>query len=101
MGSGELRDTHRYNHAWEAHALGELRRGEGAWLETRTEHGRVHGGTDTSARNECFARWWGAHQAGRDAVMLAQDHATADELAAKAHATRVLAGEVQARGGSV
>jgi conjugative relaxase-like TrwC/TraI family protein len=98
LGAIELRDTHRYEHRWEAQALGQLRRGDHTWLETFTAHARVHGGSETSARSECFTRWWRAHQAGHHTVMLAQDHATAGELAAKAHATRVLAGKVQ-RGG--
>jgi conjugative relaxase-like TrwC/TraI family protein len=98
LGAIELRDTHRYTHAWEARALGELRRGDSAWLETFTAHGRAHGGSDATARTECFTRWWRAHQHGRDAVMLAQDHATAGDLAVRAHEVRLLSGEVQ-RGG--
>ena len=98
LGAVELRESHRYAHAWEAQALSQLRRGDGAWLEEFAAHRRVHGGTETTARNECFDRWWRAHQAGRDAVMLAQDHATAAELANRAHATRVVAGDVHPRG---
>ena len=98
LGAVELRDTHRYAHAWEARALAQLRRGEGAWLEDFVAHGRVHGGAGTSARNECFTRWWAAHHHGRDAVMLAQDHATAHQLAVRAHATRVVAGDVRPGG---
>jgi conjugative relaxase-like TrwC/TraI family protein len=98
LGAIELRDTHRYAHAWEAHALAQLRRGDHAWLEGFAAHGRVHGGSQTQARTECFTRWWRAHQAGRDAIMLAHDHATAGELANRAHATRVVAGAVQPGG---
>src|SRR5205814_5548354 len=42
--------------------------------------------------------WWASHQAGREAIMLAHDHATAHELAAHARAARVAVGEVQPRG---
>jgi conjugative relaxase-like TrwC/TraI family protein len=98
LGAIELRDSHRFTHAWEARALGQLRRGDSHWLETFAGHGRVHGATETTTRNECFARWWRASQAGRDAIMLAQDHATAAELASRAHTTRVVAGEVQPGG---
>jgi hypothetical protein len=98
LGAIELRDTHRYARAWEALALAALRRGDSAWLEAFAAHGRVHGGSEAAARSECFTRWWRAHQHGRDAVMLTQDHATAGDLAARAHNVRVLSGEVQ-RGG--
>jgi conjugative relaxase-like TrwC/TraI family protein len=98
LGAVELRESHRYSHAWEAHALAHLRRGDGKWLEEFAAHGRVRGGSENTARNECFTRWWRAHQAGRDAVMLAQDHATVAELASRAHATRVVAGAVQPGG---
>jgi conjugative relaxase-like TrwC/TraI family protein len=98
LGAVELRETHRFEHLWEAKALTELRRGNGLGLDAFVAHGRVHGGAETSARNDCFARWWRAHQAGRDAVILAQDHATANQLANHAHVTRVVAGAVQPGG---
>src|SRR6266511_3474904 len=44
LGAVELRESHRYAHAWEARALAKLRRGDGNWLEEFATHGRVHGG---------------------------------------------------------
>jgi conjugative relaxase-like TrwC/TraI family protein len=98
LGAVELHEAHRFTHRWEAHALAQLRRGEAAALQAFLLHGRVHGGPQRQAQRECFIGWWAAHQAGRDAIMLAHDHATARDLAAHARAARVAAGQVQARG---
>jgi conjugative relaxase-like TrwC/TraI family protein len=93
-GAIELRQTHRFAHAWEAAALTQLRGGHGGWLGAFEAHGRIHGGTEIEASRELFGRWWAAHQAGRDAIMLTPDHRRAGELAARARTTRVVAGQV-------
>jgi hypothetical protein len=49
-------------------------------------------------QRDCLTGWWAAHQDGRDAIMLAHDHATAHELATHARALRVVAGKVQRDG---
>ena len=94
FGAVELHQTHRFAHAWEAAALTQLRDGDSTWLGAFEAHGRIHGGTETQASRELFGRWWAAHEAGRDAIMLAPDHRRAAELAARARATRVVAGQV-------
>ncbi len=94
FGAVELHQTHRFAHSWEAAALAQLREGDGAWLAAFEAHGRIHGGTETQASRDLFGRWWDAHQAGRDAIMLAPDHRRAGELAARARRTRVIAGQV-------
>ena len=98
LGAVELHEAHRFTHPWEAHALAQLRRGDHAGLQAYERHGRIHGAPRREAQRDCFAGWWAAHQGGRDAIMLAHDHATTRELAAQAHAARVRAGEVHARG---
>jgi len=98
IGAVELRQTHRFAHAWEAAALAQLREGDGAWLGAFAAHGRIHGGTETQGSRDVFGRWWDAHQGGRDAIMLTPDHRRANALAARARATRVIAGEVSPGG---
>ena len=95
LGAIELHEAHRFTHSWEAHALAELRRGEPAGLEALGWHGRIHGGPQRQAHRDCLAAWWAAYHAGRDAIMLAHDHATTHQLATHAHAARVIAGEVR------
>jgi conjugative relaxase-like TrwC/TraI family protein len=94
----ELHEAHRFTHDWEAHALAQLRHGDRNGVRALAANGRIHGAPQLQAQRDCFTGWWSAHQASRDAVMLAQDHATAHQLAAHARAARVVAGEVQARG---
>ena len=77
LGAVELREAHRFTHQWEAHALAQLRRGDHTGLDAFARHGRVHGGPQPQAERACFVGWWDAHRAGRDAIMLAHDHATA------------------------
>ena len=79
LGAVELHEAHRFTHRWEAHALAQLRRGDHAGLEALARHGRVHGGPQPQAQRDCLAGWWAAHHAGRDAIMLAHDHATAHQ----------------------
>ncbi len=98
LGAIELHEAHRFTHRWEAHALAELRRGAHTGLEALARHGRIHGGPQPQAHHDCLTGWWAAHQAGRDAIMLAHDHATTHKLATHARAARVVAGEVEARG---
>jgi conjugative relaxase-like TrwC/TraI family protein len=98
LGAIELHEAHRFTHRWEARALAQLRRGEHTGLEAFARHGRLHGGSQPQAQRDCLSGWWAGHDAGRDAIMLAHDHATAHRLASEARAVRVIAGEVEARG---
>ncbi len=94
LGAIELRATHRFHHEWEAAALAKLRRGDGAWLMPFRAHGRVHGGSEADATRALFERWWNAHHAGVDTIMLAPDHRNVDALAARARAARVAVGQI-------
>jgi conjugative relaxase-like TrwC/TraI family protein len=97
-GAVELHETHRYTHPWEAHALARLRRGDTAGLDTLARERRIHGGPQPRVQRDCLTAWWLAHQDRRDAIMLAHDHATAHDMATRARALRVVAGEVQRNG---
>ena len=101
LGASELRQTHRFTHRWEATALAQLHRRDGAWLEAFRAHGRLHGGSQARARHGCFLGWWNAQQHGRDAIMLAADQHSVTELANRARAARVAAGQVSRFGLSV
>ncbi len=94
LGASELRQTHRFTQRWEATALAQLRRRDGAWLEAFRAHGRLHGGSGAQARNDCFRGWRDAQRAGRDAIMLAADQHSVTELANRARVARVAAGQV-------
>jgi len=98
LGAAELSQSHRFTNRWEASALAQLRRRDGAWLEAFRAHGRLHGGDETQARSGCFRGWWAAEEAGRDAIMLAADQHSAIALANRARAARVAAGQVSASG---
>jgi conjugative relaxase-like TrwC/TraI family protein len=94
----ELQEVHRFTHPWEAHALAQLRRGETTGLDTLARERRIHGGPQPRVQGDCLTAWWDAQRAGRDAIMLAHDHATAHELARQARALRLIAREVQRDG---
>jgi ATP-dependent exoDNAse (exonuclease V) alpha subunit len=98
LGAVELRETHRFTHPWEARALAQLRSGDPAGLDALARESRIHGGPQPRVQRDCLTGWWAAHQDGRDAIVLAHDHATAHELATQARALRVVAGEVQRDG---
>ncbi len=87
LGAIELHETHRFAHPWEAHALAQLRRGDPAGLEALvrravgfTEALNLEYSVTVSPAGGLPTR------AGRDAIMLAHDHAAAHELAGQARA---------------
>ncbi len=98
LGAAELHQAQRFTQAWEATALAQLRHRDRAWLEAFRAHGRLHGGSQATARHGCLSGWWDAHQRGRDAIMLTADQRSAAALANRARATRVAAGQVSPLG---
>jgi conjugative relaxase-like TrwC/TraI family protein len=98
LGAVKLHEAHRFTHPWEAHALAQLRQGDLAGLDALVREGRVRGGSQPRVQRDCLTGWWAAQRHGRDAIMLAHDHATAHDLATQARALRVVAGEVQRDG---
>ncbi len=75
-----------------------LRDGDKTVIGDYLQHGRVVGGDREVMVEEAFVRWELARARGESVVVCAADHATVDELAARARAARVDAGEVEAEG---
>ncbi len=96
--AAELTGVRRFHAAWEREASLRLREGDRTVIEEYREHGRVVGGERPVMVKEAFVRWQLARARGDSVVVCAADHATVDELAMRARADRVGAGEVEADG---
>jgi conjugative relaxase-like TrwC/TraI family protein len=96
--AAELTGVRRFHAAWEREASLGLRDGDRTVIEEYLEHGRVVGGERAVMVDEAFERWQWARARGESVVVCAADHATVDELAMRARAARVTAGEVEADG---
>ncbi|HSH60711.1 MAG TPA: AAA family ATPase, partial [Acidimicrobiales bacterium] len=96
--AAELTGVRRFHAAWEREASLRLRDGDRTVIEQYYQHGRVVGGELAVMVDEAFERWRWARARGESVVVCAADHATVDELAMRARASRVAAGEVEADG---
>jgi conjugative relaxase-like TrwC/TraI family protein len=96
--AAELTGVRRFHAAWERAASLRLRDGDRAVVEDYRERCRVVGGERAVMVDEAFERWRCARARGDSVVVCAADHATVDELAMRARAARVAAGEVEADG---
>jgi ATP-dependent exoDNAse (exonuclease V) alpha subunit len=96
--AAELTAVRRFSATWEREASLRLRAGDRSVVEEYYARGRVVGGERGVMVEEAFARWWMAREQGESVVVCAADHATVNELAARARAARVAAGEVEAAG---
>ncbi len=96
--AAELTGVRRFHAAWEREASLRLRDGDTTVVEHYLQHGRVVGGERAVMVEEAFVRWQLARARGESVVVCAADHATVDELALRARAARVAAGEVEAEG---
>jgi conjugative relaxase-like TrwC/TraI family protein len=96
--AAELTGVRRFHALWEREASLRLREGDKAVIEEYQGHGRVVGGDREVMVEEAFGRWQLARARGESVVVCAADHATVDELASRARAARVEAGEVEAEG---
>jgi len=94
----ELETVRRFRHAWEASASLKLRAHDPAILASYLRHDRIAGGTREEMIDAAFGTWQHHREAGRSAVVMAGDNATADEIARRARAERVRRGEVEAEG---
>ncbi|MHB1911589.1 MAG: MobF family relaxase, partial [Acidimicrobiales bacterium] len=88
----------RFAHPWEAKASLGLRARDPAALAAYGAHGRLSGGSRDDALDAAFALWREHREAGRSVILTAGDHVTVDELALRARAVRVGAGEVEPGG---
>ncbi len=96
--AAELTGVRRFSAQWERQASLRLREGDKTVVEEYLSRGRVVGGERQPIVEEAFVRWELARARGDSVVVCAADHATVDELAARARAARVAAGEVEAGG---
>ncbi len=96
--AAELSGVRRFSAAWEREASLRLRNGDRSVVEEYLSRGRVVDGKRHVMVEEAFVRWELARARGDSVVVCAADHATVDELAARARAARVAAGEVEAGG---
>ncbi len=96
--AAELTGVRRFHAGWERAASLRLRDGDRTVIEEYLQHGRVVGGERAVMVEEAFLRWQWARTRGESVVVCAADRATVDELAMRARAARVAAGEVEAVG---
>ncbi len=96
--AAELSGVRRFHAEWERDASLRLRDGDRAVVEEYFQHGRVVGGERQVMLDEAFERWQWSRGRGDSVVVCAADHASVDELATRARAARVAAGEVEAEG---
>ncbi len=96
--AAELSGVRRFHALWEREASLRLREGDRTVIEEYRQHGRVVGGDREVMVEEAFVRWELARARNDSVVVCAADHATVDELASRARAARVAAGEVEADG---
>jgi conjugative relaxase-like TrwC/TraI family protein len=96
--AAELSGVRRFSAEWEREASLRLRQGDRSVVEEYYARGRVVGGERGVMVEEAFARWWMARERGESVVVCTADHATVNELATRARAARVAAGEVEPAG---
>ena len=96
--AAELTWVRRFHAEWERAASLRLRAGDKSVVEEYAQAGRVVGGERSVMVEEAFGRWWRARSRGESVVVCAADHATVNELAVRARAARVAAGELESDG---
>lgn len=96
--AAELTRVRRFADPWEAQATRRLRHGDPGVIDEYIGHGRVAAGDRDRVVDTAHQAWLDARQAGRSVVVMAADHDTVDQLAMRARAARVAAGQVEAEG---
>ena len=96
--TAELTGIRRFADPWEAQATSRLRQGDTTVIDEYIEHGRVVFADREQTLNAAHQTWLDARQNGRSIVVMAADHDTVDQLANRARASRVAAGEVDPGG---
>ena len=99
--TAELTTIRRLVDPWEAGATQRLRDRDASVIGEYQARGRVCSGTPADMVDAAHQAWLGARSRGRSVVVMAADHTTVDQLALRARATRVSAGEVEAAGTAV
>ncbi len=96
--TAELTGVRRFAERWEARATLRLRRGDPTVIDEYLDRERVRSGDREQAVDAAHRAWLEGRQAGRSVVVMAADHETVDQLALRARAHRVDAGQVEAGG---
>jgi len=96
--TAELTGVRRFAERWEAQATLRLRRGDSTVIDEYLDRDRVRSGNREQAIDAAHQAWLDARQAGRSVVVMAADHDTVDQLALRARAHQVDAGQVEAGG---
>ncbi len=86
--AAELTGVRRFSTTWEREASLRLRNGDRSGVEEYLSRGRVVGGQRQVMVEEAFVRWELARVRGDSVVVCATDHATVDQLAARARAAQ-------------
>ena len=96
-GAHQLTEVHRFHEPWEGPASLRLRDGDASVDAEYTEHGRTREGTQDEMRRQAVDGWLADHLAGKQALLVASDNATAAELAAQARDRLIGLGRVADR----
>jgi conjugative relaxase-like TrwC/TraI family protein len=99
--TAELTGIRRFADPWEAQATRRLRTGDHSVIDEYIENGRVTSADRDKTLDAAHQAWLDARREGRSTVVMAADHDTVDQLALRARAWRVAAGEVEPEGVSV
>jgi AAA domain len=94
----ELTGVRRFSDPWEADATRRLRAGDQSVIGEYIDHGRVRPGDREDTLNCAHQAWIQARSEGRSVMVMAADHDTVDQLALRARAARVAAGQVDPEG---
>lgn len=94
----ELTALHRFHAPWEAAATRSLRRGDARVLTTYQHHGRLHGGETSDVTDDAYRAWLADESAGHTSLLIAASVDAVRELAMRARADRVAAGQVEPGG---
>ena len=96
--TAELTGVRRFSDRWEAQATLRLRRGDPTVIDEYRDRDRVRSGNRDQALDAAHQAWLDARAADRSVVVMAADHDTVDQLALRARAHRVDAGQVEPGG---
>jgi conjugative relaxase-like TrwC/TraI family protein len=99
--TAELTAVRRFADPWEAQATRRLRRGDHSVIDEYIEHGRVGSADREGVLDAAHQAWLDARREDRSVVVMAADHDTVDQLALRARAWRVAAGQVEPEGVTV
>jgi hypothetical protein len=99
--TAELIGIRRFTDPWEAQATRRLRTGDHSVIGEYIEHGRVASDDRDNTLDAAHQAWLDARQQGRSVVVMAADHDTVGQLALRARAARIAAGQVEPEGVTV